>query len=117
MKRFACSALLWGGCFSAPLLAQDEGGALDATPPVVTPPQEPVVISDYQPPEGGAEIVIRPPGEKEVFYEYRVNGQLMEIKVVPEIGPEYYLVPADGGGWVQDTESDLLVPSWVIFRW
>ncbi|WP_226597903.1 DUF2782 domain-containing protein [Marinobacter nauticus] len=112
MKRFACSALLWG-CFSAPLLAQDEG-ALYATP-VVTP-QEPVVISDYQPPEGGAEIVIRP-GEKEVFYEYRVNGQLMEIKVVPEIGPEYYLVPADGGGWVQDTESDLLVPSWVIFRW
>jgi len=112
MKRIACSALLWG-CFSAPLLAQDEG-ALDATP-VVTP-QEPVVISDYQPPEGGAEIVIRH-GEKEVFYEYRVNGQLMEIKVVPEIGPEYYLVPADGGGWVQDTESDLLVPSWVIFRW
>ena len=54
MKRIACSALLWG-CFSAPLLAQDEG-ALDATP-VVTP-QEPVVISDYQPPEGGAEIVI-----------------------------------------------------------
>ncbi|MBN7768508.1 DUF2782 domain-containing protein [Marinobacter daepoensis] len=112
MKRIAFSALLLGG-FSSTLLAQDEG-ALDATP-VVTP-QEPVVISDYQPPEGGAEIVIRP-GENEVFYEYRVNGQLMEIKVVPEVGPEYYLVPAEGGGWAQDTESDLMVPSWVIFRW
>ncbi len=43
------------------------------------------MISDYQPPEGGPEIVIRP-GENEVFYEYRVNGQLMEIKVVPETG-------------------------------
>jgi len=112
MKRIACSALLLG-CFCVPAVAQDEG-ALDAVP-VVTP-QEPLVISDYQPPEGGPEIVIRP-GENEVFYEYRVNGQLMEIKVVPEIGPEYYLVPADGGGWVQDTDSDLLVPSWVIFRW
>jgi len=112
MKRIACSALLLS-CFSVPLMAQDEG-ALDATP-VVTP-QEPVVISDYQAPEGGPEIVIRP-GDNEVFYEYRVNGQLMEIKVVPEAGPEYYLVPADGGGWVQDTESDLLIPSWVIFRW
>lgn len=51
-----------------------------------------------------------------MFYEYRVNGQLMEIKVVPNVGPEYYLVPS-GGGWIQDTESDLLIPSWVIFRW
>ena len=39
------------------------------------------------------------------------------IKVVPEVGPEYYLVPADGGGWIRETESDMLVPSWVIFRW
>ncbi|KPQ28735.1 MAG: Protein of unknown function (DUF2782) [Marinobacter excellens HL-55] len=111
MKRIACSALL-AGFVSAPVIAQQEG-ALDATP-VVTP-QEPVVISDYQPAAGGPEIVIRP-GDNEVFYEYRVNGQLMEIKVVPEVGPEYYLVPSDGG-WIQDSESDLLVPSWVIFRW
>ncbi|NWO04948.1 MAG: DUF2782 domain-containing protein [Alteromonadaceae bacterium] len=112
MKRIACSALLLG-LAATPALAQDEG-ALDAVP--VQTPDEPVVISDYQPPSGGAQIVIRP-GEDEVFYEYRVNGQLMEIKVVPEVGPEYYLVPADGGGWIQDTESDLLVPSWVLFRW
>lgn len=112
MKRIACSALLLG-LAATPALAQDEG-ALDAVP--VQTPDEPVVISDYQPPSDGAQIVIRP-GEDEVFYEYRVNGQLMEIKVVPEVGPEYYLVPADGGGWIQDTESDLLVPSWVLFRW
>ncbi|HLV78436.1 MAG TPA: DUF2782 domain-containing protein [Marinobacter sp.] len=112
MKRIACSALLLG-FVAGPVVAQ-ESGALDTTP-VVTP-QEPLVISDYQPPETGTEIVIRP-GESEIFYEYRVNGQLVEIKVVPETGPEYYLVPADGGGWVQDHESDLLIPSWVIFRW
>ncbi|XKG99888.1 DUF2782 domain-containing protein [Marinobacter nauticus] len=112
MKRIACSALLLG-CVSVPAMAQDEG-ALDTTP--VETPDEPVVISDYQPPASDTQIVIRP-GEDKVFYEYRVNGQLMEIKVVPEVGPEYYLVPAEGGGWIEDTESDLLIPSWVIFRW
>ncbi|CAN0584114.1 unnamed protein product, partial [Ectocarpus sp. 12 AP-2014] len=55
--------------------------------------------------------------DNEVFYEYRVNGQLVEIKVVPEVGPEYYLVPADGGGWIREDQTDMLVPSWVIFRW
>ncbi len=112
MKRIARPALLllWLP-FTA--LAQDEG-ALDEVP--VATPEEPVVISDYQPAGAGPAIVIRP-GEQEVFYEYRVNGQLMEIKVVPEVGPEYYLVPADGGGWIRETESDMLVPSWVIFRW
>lgn len=112
MKRIACPALLLA---SLPLaaLAQDSG-ALDETP--VATPKEPVVISDYQPASEGPQIVIRP-GENEVFYEYRVNGQLMEIKVVPKVGAEYYLVPADGGGWIRETESDMLVPSWVIFRW
>ncbi|PTB98448.1 DUF2782 domain-containing protein, partial [Marinobacter sp. Z-F4-2] len=84
MKRIACPALLLA-CLPLAALAQDEG-ALDETP--VETPKEPVVISDYQPASQGPEIVIRP-GEKEVFYEYRVNGQLMEIKVVPEVGAEY----------------------------
>ncbi|HTN33808.1 MAG TPA: DUF2782 domain-containing protein [Marinobacter sp.] len=112
MKKIACLASLIA-CFAGAALAQSSG-ALDATP--VETPAEPVVISDYQPANGGPEIVIRP-GKKEVFYEYRINGQLMEIKVVPEIGPEYYLVPADGGGWIREADSEMLVPSWVLFRW
>ena len=55
--------------------------------------------------------------EKKTMYEYRVNGILKEIKVVPEIGPAYYLVPADGGGWIREERSQLLVPKWVIFSW
>ncbi|RBW51118.1 DUF2782 domain-containing protein [Marinobacter sp. F3R11] len=112
MKRIACSAFLLV-CGFGSALAQ-ESGALDET--VVETPKEPVVISDYQPSSEGPQIVIRP-GDDEVFYEYRVNGQLMEIKVVPEVGPEYYLVPADGGGWIRETDSDMLIPSWVLFRW
>ncbi|MCK7549055.1 DUF2782 domain-containing protein [Marinobacter koreensis] len=112
MKRIACPALLLA-CMPLAALAQEKG-ALDQTP--VETPKEPVVVSDYQPADGGPEIVIRP-GDKKVFYEYRVNGQLMEIKVIPDVGKEYYLVPADGGGWIRETKSDLLVPSWVLFRW
>ncbi|MBW4935524.1 DUF2782 domain-containing protein [Marinobacter sp. F4206] len=113
MKRFAFPGALLLACFSGAVIAQDDG-ALDET--LVETPDEPVVISDYQSTSEGPQIVIRP-GEEEVFYEYRVNGQLMEIKVVPEVGPEYYLVPSDGGGWIRETESDMLVPSWVLFRW
>lgn len=53
------------------------------------------------------------------FYEYRVNGVLVEIKVVPEKGVPYYLVPAENGdgAFIQEDESHLLVPKWVIFSW
>ena len=53
----------------------------------------------------------------ETFYEHRVNGVLKEIKVVPEVGPTYYLVPADGNAWIREDRSQVLVPSWVLFKW
>jgi len=112
MKRIVCLGVV-SVILSAVAVAQENGG-LDQE--VVETPQEPLVVSDYQPSSAGPQIVIRP-GENEVFYEYRVNGQLMEIKVVPEVGPEYYLVPADGGGWIREDQTDMLIPSWVIFRW
>jgi len=62
------------------------------------------------------EIVIRHEEEK-TFYEYRINGVLKEIKVVPTIGPTYYLVPQDGNAWIQEEKSQVLVPSWVLFKW
>ncbi len=64
----------------------------------------------------GQEVVIRH-GDSKTFYEYRVNGILKEIKVVPKHGPTYYLVPRDGGGWIREDKSQMLVPSWIIFRW
>lgn len=111
MKPIACSGLVLGMLWG-PVLAQEDMDDAD----VVQTPREPLVVSDYQPSSDGPQVVIRP-GENEVFYEYRVNGQLMEIKVVPEVGPEYYLVPADGGGWIRENETDMLVPSWIIFSW
>ena len=62
------------------------------------------------------DIVIREEEDK-TFYEYRVNGILKEIKVVPKVGPAYYLVPADGEGWIREERSQMLVPKWVLFEW
>lgn len=62
------------------------------------------------------EITIRHEKD-ETFYEYRVNGVLKEIKVEPKIGPTYYLVPADGNAWIREERSQVLVPSWILFKW
>ncbi len=62
------------------------------------------------------QITIRHDDDK-TFYEYRVNGILKEIKVVPSIGPAYYLVPADGGAWIREDRSQVLIPKWVLFEW
>lgn len=55
--------------------------------------------------------------EDKTFYEYKVNGQLVEIKVVPKVGPTYYLIPNDDNEMKRHSESKLSVPTWVIFSW
>lgn len=94
------------------------GAALAAEenlPEGVSVPSEPVLIPEYQPGPEESQIIIRS-GENEMYYEYRVHGELLEIKVVPDIGPSYYLVPAEGG-WIREDRSQTLIPSWILFRW
>lgn len=67
--------------------------------------------------EDEPQITIFHEAEK-TYYEYRVNGQLKEIKVVPKNGKEYYLVPGPGEGeYIRVEDSQLLIPKWVLFRW
>ena len=63
-------------------------------------------------------VTIRNDGDN-TFYEFRINGEISEIKVVPKQGPTYYLVPANDGSseFVRKDNPDMRVPSWVIFRW
>ncbi|SFM02196.1 DUF2782 domain-containing protein [Marinobacter zhejiangensis] len=97
--------------FSMAVMAQDA-----ELPTGVEAPAEPVVVPEYQPDLTEPQVIIRG-DEDEVIYEYRVNGEIVEIKVVPSVGPAYYLVPADSGGWERTRESRTRIPSWVIFRW
>ena len=57
-------------------------------------------------------------GEKRTIYEYRNNGILMMIKIVPKVGRPYYMVPADGSAHYQSLDhKKKLYPQWVILEW
>jgi hypothetical protein len=53
--------------------------------------------------------------------EYRLNGELFMIKIIPKMGYPYYLVDVDGDGRLEtrrnDLDPDILVPRWTIFSW
>lgn len=53
------------------------------------------------------------------FQEYRLHGRLYKIKVIPKVGPPYYLIDEDGNGvWhrYDSWDQGLKVPRWVILR-
>ena len=51
-------------------------------------------------------------------FEYRQNGVLIMIKVIPDQGRPYYMVPADGSPHYQDlSEVKHLYPNWVLLEW
>ncbi|GAB2793613.1 DUF2782 domain-containing protein [Halomonas shantousis] len=51
--------------------------------------------------------------------EYRVNGRLYAIEIVPSVGPSYYLIDDDGDGNFERSNdaNDVVPPSWVLIRW
>ncbi|HCD27266.1 MAG TPA: DUF2782 domain-containing protein [Gammaproteobacteria bacterium] len=64
----------------------------------------------------GPDVVISA-SDEEVVYEYRQNGQLRMIQVVPSWGKPYYLVPKDPTRSDGDLERvDGLVPSWRLIE-
>ncbi len=57
-------------------------------------------------------------GENKTVYEYRSNGVLIAIKVVPKLGRPYYMVPADGSPHFESLDhAKALYPQWVLFEW
>jgi len=52
--------------------------------------------------------------------EYRINGKLYKMRVVPATGPAYILVDAKGDGSfarVDGPDLKMAVPTWVLFEW
>lgn len=82
-------------------------------------PDMPLPVQDGEPMEADITIIRR--GEKTV-HEYRMNGKIYKIKIIPDIGPAYYFIDPDGDGEMEEvTESDLerglKVNQWKIFSW
>ena len=86
--------------------------------PVITHP--PSSIGNDADAELSPDITISERGETTVE-EYRLNGQLYMIKIIPKKGVPYYLVDSNGDGLLSRRMNDLspgfLIPSWVILRW
>ncbi|MCK5353776.1 MAG: DUF2782 domain-containing protein [Methyloprofundus sp.] len=102
--------------FSSAIFAEEELPASSAVPEV---PDMPLPVEDGEPMD--ADITITRRGERTV-HEYRMNGKIYKIKVIPDIGPAYYYIDPDGDGEMEEvTESDLddliKINQWTIFSW
>ncbi len=57
-------------------------------------------------------------GEDRMIYEYRQNGVLTMIKIVPKKGLPYYMVPLDGTQRIEGLDHQKkLYPQWIIKEW
>ncbi|MGY0218554.1 DUF2782 domain-containing protein [Endozoicomonadaceae bacterium StTr2] len=86
-----------------------------------TPPEVPEHIQKKLQLQGisspSTDVVIRPT-QHGMIQEFRANGILYAIKVVPKVGPPYYLISADHqGNFVRAGQPDMLIPSWKIMEW
>ncbi|MDH3514734.1 MAG: DUF2782 domain-containing protein [Gammaproteobacteria bacterium] len=121
--RFAFILLLV--MLSAPALAAEP--APDAAgKPLPAAPSPPPPPDNYNPPavpdlpnagELEPEITITTKGT-EIHEEYRLNGRLYMIKVIPKKGKPYYLIDQEGSGQFRrsDFEPRIAIPTWVIKR-
>ena len=84
--------------------------------PEPPPPPPPVESGETLEPE----VTIRR-NEREVVEEYRLNGRLYMVRVVPRNAPPYYLMDIDGDGSLDTTRHGLapgfVAPHWILFRW
>lgn len=77
----------------------------------------PVATFAADEPSAEPDVTIRQEGDKTI-QEYRVNGFLYAIKVIPKGGKPYFLVRADGeSNFVRSDNPDMLIPAWEIFSW
>lgn len=87
------------------LSAALSGQVLEAPPP---PPEAPLPdkVQPARQDQLGHEVTIRET-EGRTIEEYRNNGQLYMVRVVPENGIPYYVVDHDGNGSIHTTEMGI----------
>lgn len=98
------------------LLAFLAGNAAFAAPPSDRPPELQPVPDGAPGPDDAAAITIKPSPQGRVV-EYRANGKLYMLKVIPRVGKPYYLIDQRGDGQFarQDNlDSGMRPPMWVV---
>ena len=86
--------------------------------PVPEPPELPDPLKSGQTVEPQVTIIRK---DDAIIEEYRLDGRLYMTKIIPAMGPVYYLVDRDGDGQMETRMSeiydDFTVPQWVLFSW
>jgi hypothetical protein len=84
------------------------------------PPPPPPLLESAPDPELAEPDVVVIERDDERIEEYRMNGQIYMVRIVPAVGPPYYLLDSDGNGSFETTRDELTpnmaVPNWVLFR-
>lgn len=105
---------------SGMVLLSGAAAAADAEePPKQEPPGPEAALPGPDGDQLEPEVTIKQRGADTV-HEYRMNGVLYMVKIVPQFGPPYYLVDMDGDGFVESRFNDprqFNVPQWILFRW
>ena len=111
--RRATALLAWAPC--AALAQTETPQGLEPVPDVPPPPAR---VESGEPLEPDVRIIRK---KDATIEEYRINGNLYMIKVIPVIGRPYYLMDQDGDGRMETNMSELrenfVVPQWVLFSW
>jgi len=83
---------------------------------IETLPPEPDLAQELE--EADVTIIQK---EDRIIEEYRLDGQLRAIRVIPVAGRPYYLIDTDGDGRFDQRRftlaDDILVPGWVVHSW
>jgi len=97
--------------------AQEKNATEYANVDIPAPPALPDPVESGQALEPEITIIHK---DDATITEYRINGNLYKVKVVPFIGKPYYLIDRDGDGVMEGRSSiydDIIVPQWVLFSW
>lgn len=104
------------------LLAMPALAFAEAPPPdleaVPEPPDAPMPVESGETMEPDITIIRK---GKETIQEYRINGELYMIKVIPDVGPPYYFIDTDGDGNMDvrgtDLERGININQWKLLEW
>lgn len=85
--------------------AEDSNAGDIEAPPQAAPeaPEPPLPVQSGEVLEPDITIIRR---EKETVQEYRTGGKLYKIKIIPDVGPPYYMIDVDGDGKLDVQQND-----------
>lgn len=118
MSKVFASSILLASAISLSALAERPAD-LQPVPEVPPPPRG--VQSGEAMPLGEPQITIIRRRDA-IIHEYRLNGHLYGVKIIPDRGVPYYLIDTDGDGnmegqFMDSNDAKIMVPMWVLHRW